>query len=151
MKHSFQNINGCTFEVWEYFHMTHYNGCNCLSILELKFIHVNKRGRGRHHSFASMIRAKYKYDSMAMAGSFAKAEIPLAEKLLMKTWYWSNVYCTCSMYMSVRKVCIQKVDSSMPSDAANKTIICPSFVPVRHKGHYRNQWWITVNWILTIH
>ena len=41
--HPFQNVNGCTIEVWE-FHPTHHNGCNCLSILEFKLNEVSKRG-----------------------------------------------------------------------------------------------------------
>ena len=39
------NLSGCTVEGWEVFlyHIL-YNGCNYLSILELKLIHASKRG-----------------------------------------------------------------------------------------------------------
>ena len=44
------NFNGCTVDVWELikltFHPTLYNGCNYLTMLGLKLIHVSKRSHG---------------------------------------------------------------------------------------------------------
>ena len=41
----FPNFNGCTVVVWEWIrNFTFYNGCNWLSMLWIKFIHVSKRG-----------------------------------------------------------------------------------------------------------
>ena len=42
----FPNFNGATIEVWDgykQFHCTIYIGCNYLSMLGLKLIHVSKR------------------------------------------------------------------------------------------------------------
>ena len=38
------------------FHPTHYNGCNCLSMLGLKLNHVSKRGRRGYHGHNTIPR-----------------------------------------------------------------------------------------------
>ena len=40
----FRDFNGCSLGMAKWFHPTHYNGCNYLSMLRLKLIHVCKRG-----------------------------------------------------------------------------------------------------------
>ena len=55
------NFIGATVEVWEWikkFHPTHYNGCNYLSMLGSKLIHVTKGAPGRqpvaYHAMGNM-------------------------------------------------------------------------------------------------
>ena len=58
MTYPFPNFNGGRFHRWSLgmdksFHPTHYNGCNYLSMLGLKLIHVSKRGYSISHGICT--------------------------------------------------------------------------------------------------